>query len=122
MVTGKKQKFWWQAAWKHSWLLLSYMALAFLLNQIIIYGNDTIAKAADQVLGGHQIALAGLLKALAVLAFAGAAAAFGKSFCSGVYNAVIQRDIMSTYFRASEGIFRKKRIWWFDDKAFIGHE
>ena len=93
MVTGKKQKFWWQAAWKHSWLLLSYMALAFLLNQIIIYGNDTIAKAADQVLGGHQIALAGLLKALAVLAFAGAAAAFGKSFCSGVYNAVIQRDI-----------------------------
>ena len=93
MVTGKKQKFWWQAAWKHSWLLLSYMALAFLLNQIIIYGNDTIAKAADQVLGGHQIALAGLLKALAVLAFAGAAAAFGKSYCSGVYNAVIQRDI-----------------------------
>lgn len=96
MVMGKKQKFWRQAVWKHSWLLLGYIALAFLLNQIIIYGNDTIAKAADQVLGGHQIAfieLEGLLKALVILALLGAMAAFGKSFCSSVYNAVIQRDI-----------------------------
>ena len=93
MGIKKKTKFWWQAAWGHLWLLLCYMALAFLLNQIIIHGNDVIAKAADEVLGGHQIALDGLLKTLVVLALAGAVAAFGKSFCSSVYNAVIQRDI-----------------------------
>ncbi len=93
MVTGRKQKFWWKAMKTHLWLLIGYIALAYVLNQIIIYGNDVIARAADQVLLGQQTAIGYLLKALAGLAVCGAAAAFGKSLCAGVYNASIQRDV-----------------------------
>lgn len=93
MVTGKKQKFWWKAMRTHVCLLIGYIVLAFVLNQIIIYGNDVIAKAADQVLGGQQTTLNGLLKTLAGLAVCGAVAAYGKGLCAGVYNAAIQRDV-----------------------------
>lgn len=93
MVTGRKQKFWWKAMKTHLWLLIGYIALAYVLNQIIIYGNDVIARAADQVLLGQQTAIGHLLKALAGLAVCGAAAAFGKSLCAGIYNASIQRDV-----------------------------
>ena len=68
----------------HVWLLAGYLVLAFVLNQVIIYGNDVIAKATDQVLAGQQTTLNGLLKVLAGLAVGGAAAAYGKSLCASV--------------------------------------
>lgn len=93
MVKKKGKSFVWQAARKHIGLLLSYIALAFVFDQIVIIGNDTIAKAADQILAGQKIALGDLMKTLMTMAFAGAAAAFGKSFCSGKYNAIVQKDV-----------------------------
>lgn len=93
MVTKSKQRFWWKAMRTHVWLLAGYLVLAFILNQVIIYGNDVIAKATDQVLAGQQTTLNGLLKVLAGLAVGGAAAAYGKSLCASVYNAAIQRDV-----------------------------
>lgn len=93
MVKTKANSLLWKAGQKHGWLLLCYIVLAFMLNQIVIYGNDYLAKAADEVLLGNKVVLVSLLKPLMLMVVLGSAAAFGKSFCAGVYNAVVQRDV-----------------------------
>lgn len=97
----KKSSLIWETGRRHVWLLLCYIAFTFILNQAVIYGNDSIAKATDEILLGRQAALGALMKPLLLMTLLGTAAAYAKSFCANLYNAAVQRDVrdaMSRHF------------------------
>lgn len=95
----RRNRLLWQIGVKHGWRLACYVIFAFILNQIIIYGNDYIAKATDKVLAGSEIEILHFLLPLVIMALLGAAAAYGKNFCASIYNAVVQRDMKNAISR-----------------------
>lgn len=80
---------------KYSYLLLIYLFMAFLLNEIIIWGNDLLAAATDDMLGGESIELGNLLVPLLLMIVVGSIVAFGKSLSGSQYSSLVQREIRS---------------------------
>lgn len=79
-----------------SYLLLAYVILAGMVNQIIILGNDHIADAVDCVLGGQALQLRRFLLSLLWMAAAGAALSYFKSLSGNSYSAKVQKEVRET--------------------------
>lgn len=77
-------------------LLITYMILAAILTQIIIRGNDYIARAMDLVLTGEEVQLDTFLLPLLGMIILGTAVAFGKSISGNYYSALVQRELRGT--------------------------
>ena len=80
---------------KYSFLLLIYLFMAFLLNEIVIWGNDLLAAATDDMLGGQSIELGSLMVPLLLMIVVGSIVAFGKSLSASQYSSLVQREIRS---------------------------
>ena len=83
-------------ALRHGILLAGYVVLAFVLNAIIIKGNDFIAEATDLAMAGEKVEFGAFLLPLAVMIVLGTIVAFVRSLCGSNYSAVVQRDVRST--------------------------
>lgn len=75
--------------------LIGYICFAGLLNVVLIYGNDCIAKSVDDVMAEGTISFGGTLGLLCVLIFAGCVFAYAKSICGGNYSARVQKSVRS---------------------------
>ncbi len=83
----------WRTGLRHGGLLAGYVAGAFLVNAIVIYGNDFIAQAVDRVFNGQNVEIRTFLLPLLWMIAAGALTAYGKSLCGSHYSAVVARDV-----------------------------
>ncbi len=112
---GKKaaKRLFWQTGFRHGGLLAGYVAGAFLLNAIVIYGNDFIAQAVDRVFNGQNVEIRAFLPPLLWMIAAGALTAYGKSLCGNHYSAVVARDVRGTLGRH----LMKLPFCYFDEKG-----
>jgi ABC-type multidrug transport system, ATPase and permease components len=113
-MVGKRRKnlFLWIGA-AHGGLLAGYIAGAFLLNVIVIQGNDYIAQAIDRVLAGQAVEIRTFLLPLVLMIAAGTLTAYLKSLCGNHYSAVVARDVRNTLGKHLMGLpFR-----YFDEKG-----
>lgn len=85
-----------RAGARHGILLLLYVAAAFFLNQTIIAGNDSIAKATDKLLTEQSIDFSTFIPPLLLLILAGTILNYVSTFCSNRYSTKVQRDIRNT--------------------------
>ncbi len=96
MVGKRRADLFWQTGTVHGGLLAGYVAGAFLLNVIVIQGNDYIAQAVDRVLAGYGVEIRTFLLPLLLMIVAGTLTAYGKSLCGKHYSAVVARDVRNT--------------------------
>lgn len=78
---------------QHGVLFLLYIIAAFLLNVILVSGNDFIAQATDTLLAGNSVDFSAFFAPLLVLIAAGTVVAYGKSFCGSQYSANVQKSV-----------------------------
>lgn len=92
-MVKKRKNLLWSVGLRFSHLLIIYMILAAVLTQIVIRGNDYIARAMDMVLAGEQVQLNTLLLPLLGMIVLGTAVAYGKSISGNYYSALVQRNL-----------------------------
>ncbi|MBQ8822429.1 MAG: ABC transporter ATP-binding protein [Lachnospiraceae bacterium] len=95
-VVRESQNLFWRLGITYSPLLILYILLAAILNQVIIQGNDTIAGAMDEVLMGRQVVFRDLMLPLCGMVLAGTLVAYGKSICGSYYSVIMQREMRGT--------------------------
>ena len=95
MELKQKKNIFVEIALRHSILLIGYVVLAFILNTIVINGNDYIAEATDLALAGETVEFGTFLLPLAVMIVLGTVVAFVRSLCGSNYSAAVQRDVRS---------------------------
>ncbi len=88
-----------RAGLRNGYMLLLFVLFSISLNEIIIMGNDLIAKAADGVLGGQQVYFAEFVVPLLWMIVLGTAAAYLKSISGSHYSAMVQRDVRASLGR-----------------------
>lgn len=74
-------------------MLLLFILFSFLSSEILIVGNDYIAKATDAMFAGEAIALSSFLPPLLAMVLLGAVATYIKSISGKHYSALVQRDV-----------------------------
>lgn len=96
MVKANKKLFG-QISIKHAVFLMVYIVLSIALSEIVISGNDYIAKATDHMLAGETLIfqdfLGQFMYPLAVMILLGCILAYGKSLSGNHYSALVQRDV-----------------------------
>lgn len=92
MVKQKKSRLFLRIGIRHVFLLIFYLIMAVVLNEIVILGNDYIAEATDLVLSGERLRIESFLVPLLWMTAAGMLVAYLKSFSGNQYSAVVQRD------------------------------
>lgn len=85
-----------KAGIRNGYMLLLFMIFAFVLNEVVIAGNDLIAEAADLMLSGRPVQLSDLIVPLLWMIVLGTAAAYLKSICGNHYSAMVQRDVRTS--------------------------
>ena len=102
---------------KHVIFLAVYVAASIALSEIVISGNDYIAKAIDRILAGEALIFHDLfqklLYPLAVIIILGSITAYGKSLSGNHYSALVQRDARK---KLGEHL-TKLPLSYFDDKG-----
>lgn len=102
-----------QISLRHGLLLFIYIAAAFILNEILILGNDYIARAADDMFAGKEVDFSGFLLPLMIMVVLGTGVTFIKSISGNAFGIRVQRDI--------RGLAAKQLIKlpysYFDDKG-----
>lgn len=113
MVKKFRRNLFWRTGIKYGGLLAGYVAAAFVLDVIVVWGNDHIARALDQVLEGKVVEIRNFLPPLVLMIVVGAVTAYGKSICGGNYSAVVARDVRSTL----AGHLMRLPFCYFDEKG-----
>lgn len=85
-----------RAGLRNGYMLLLFILAAVGLNEIILLGNDLIAQAADEVLGGQQIDFSTFIIPLVWMIVLGTAASYCKSIFGNHYSAMVQRDVRAS--------------------------
>ena len=85
-----------KAGLRNGYMLLLFILSAVILNEIILLGNDFIAKAADEVMGGQQIDFSAFAVPLLWMIVFGTAASYCKSIFGNHYSAMVQRDVRAS--------------------------
>lgn len=93
MEERKVKNIFWQAGLKNGILFVFYIATSFVLNEIVILGNDFISEATDSMLAGHEVNFGAFLMPLIVMVLAGTVVAYVKSLCGSNYSAKVQREV-----------------------------
>lgn len=82
-----------KAGLRHGYLLVLFIIFSFVMNEVVIIGNDLIAKATDTMLSGGRVYFSRFIVPLLVMVAVGTAAAYLKSICGSHYSAVVQKDV-----------------------------
>ncbi len=102
-----------KAGLRNGYLLLLFILFSFGLNEIIITGNDFIAKAADEMLSGQQVHFPEFIVPLLQMIALGTAAAYLKGIFGKHYSTTVQKEV-----RASLEVHLMKLPFpYFDEKS-----
>ncbi len=102
-----------KAGFRNGYMLLLFLLFAFGYNEIVIVGNDYIAKATDQMLSGQQVDFSQFMVPLFWMVVLGAVTAYVKGICEKHYSAMVQKEV-----RASLGKHLVKLPFaYFDEKG-----
>lgn len=93
MVKSKQKNIFIEVGLQHGLLFILYMITAFLLNSILIAGNDFIAKATDTMLSGNTVNFSSFFVPLMLMVVTGTIVAYVKSLCGSNYSARVQRSV-----------------------------
>lgn len=82
-----------QISLRHGPLLFVYIAAAFILNEILILGNDYIARAADDMFAGKEVDFSSFMLPLMIMVVLGTGITFVKSISGNAFGVKVQKDI-----------------------------
>lgn len=82
-----------KAGLRNGYMLLLFVFFSFVVNEIIIIGNDFIAEATDLMLSGQPVYFSGFIVPLLWMVALGTAAAYLKSIFGKHYSVTVQRDV-----------------------------
>jgi len=82
-----------QISLRHGLLLFVYIAAAFILNEILILGNDYIARAADDMFAGKEVDFSSFMLPLMIMVVLGTGITFVKSISGNAFGVKVQKDI-----------------------------
>lgn len=85
-----------KAGMKYGLLFILYLATAFALSEIVVIGNDYIAKATDSMLAGDGAQIAEILIPLLTMVVLGTITSYISSLCGTHYSTCIQKYVRST--------------------------
>lgn len=85
-----------KAGVRNGYMLLLFVIFSVVLNEIVILGNDLIAQAADEVLGGGKVIFSEFIKPLMQMIVLGTVMAYLKSISGNQYSAIVQRDVRAS--------------------------
>lgn len=88
-----------KAGLRNGYMLLLFIIFSFIVNEIVIMGNDLIANATDMMLSGGKVDFAEFTSPLLWMIAFGTAAAFLKSIAGNHYSAMVQRDVRESLGR-----------------------
>lgn len=88
-----------KSALRYGYLLLLFLLFSFVLNEIVIMGNDLIAEATDSMLMGQEVSFAEVALPLLWMVAVGTAAAYIKSISGKHYSASVQREVRASLGR-----------------------
>lgn len=78
---------------RHGVYLLVYIAMSFILNELLIMGNDYIAKATDSMLLGEEVIFSSFIIPLMIVVAAGTVTSYLKSLSGNCFSVKVQKDI-----------------------------
>lgn len=102
MVKDKKQKkknIFVEIGTKHGAFLFLYILTAFILNVIVILGNDYLAEATDSLLTVGTVDFQAFFLPLSIMIVVGTIMSYAKSLSGSHYSAKVQRDVRKTLGR-----------------------
>lgn len=82
-----------KAGLRNGYMLLLFIIFSFILNEVIIVGNDFIAKATDLLLSGQQVYFSEFIAPLFWMIVLGTVAAYLKSIFGNHYSAMVQKEV-----------------------------
>lgn len=82
-----------KASLRNGHMLLLFILFSFVLNEIVIIGNDFIAESVDLMLSGKQVYFSRFMMPLFCMIVLGTAVAYLKGICGSHYSAKVQRDV-----------------------------
>lgn len=88
-----------KAGLRNGYLLLFFLISSFVLNEIVIMGNDFIAQATDLMLSGGQVSSSEFIVPLLWMIALGTAVAYLKSIFGNHYSAMVQREVRTSLGR-----------------------
>lgn len=81
---------------RHGYMLLLFIIFSFILNEIIIIGNDFIAHATDLMLSGQPVFFSEFLLPLLWMIILGTIVSYLKSIFGKHYSSMVQNDIRTS--------------------------
>ena len=88
-----------KAGLRNGYMLLLFIIFSFILNEIIIVGNDFIAKATDLMLSGQEVYFSEFIVPLSWMIALGTIAAYLKSIFGNHYSAMVQKEVRTSLER-----------------------
>lgn len=88
-----------KAGIRNGYMLLLFIIFSFVLNEVIIAGNDFIAKATDLLLSGEQVYFSEFITPLFWMIVLGTVAAYLKSIFGNCYSAMVQKEVRTSLER-----------------------
>lgn len=85
-----------KAGLRNGYLLFLFVICSFVLNEIVIMGNDFIAEATDHMLAGQRVYFEEFVIPLLGMIVAGTMVAYFKSILGSQYSARVQRDVRAS--------------------------
>lgn len=102
-----------KAGLRNGYMLLLFMIFSFILNEIIIIGNDLIANATDSMLSGQPVYFSEFLVPLLGMVVLGTGIAYLKSISGNQYSAMVQREVRASLGKRLLGL----PFSYFDEKG-----
>lgn len=82
-----------KAGLRNGYMLLLFILFSFILNEVVILGNDLIAEATDLMLSGQPVNFSEFMAPLLWMVALGTAAAYLKSISGKHYSAAVQKEV-----------------------------
>ena len=92
-MVKKNKGLFWEIGLRHAMVLVVFLLMSVVLNEIVIQGNDYIADATDCMLMGQEVNLKSLLLPLLCMIVAGTLVAYLAKLSRAHYSSLVQRDV-----------------------------
>lgn len=92
-MVKKNKRLFWEIGLRHAMVLVVFLLMFVVLNEIVIQGNDYIADATDCMLMGQEVNLKSLLLPLLCMIVVGTLVAYLAKLSRAHYSSLVQRDV-----------------------------
>ncbi len=92
-MVKKNKGLFWEIGLRHAMVLVVFLLMSIVLNEIVIQGNDYIADATDSMFMGQEVNLQSLLLPLSCMIVVGTVVAYLAKLSRAHYSSLVQRDV-----------------------------